>query len=298
MQVLQLQYFCAVARHGNISRAAEELWISQSALSKAIGALEDELEVRLFERIGRSISLNEAGRLFLAQVTQILQQLDDSIKQARDIYGRSNRVRLLMSAANFSSHWIWQSFRLQHPAIDLQVNSCYTVTQYDIMQNDFHIFATPHEFENTACLQLVEEELYLAMGRHHPLAAQENVSLADTKPYLYQTLTPNENLRANLASFCRSAGFVPQIGFCTEDSFTYFEMLASNDYLALVPSITASSALHADLILKTVSEPRCYRTVYLGWNDNRYMSAADRVFVDFCRELFKEPYREPMAAEK
>lgn len=289
MQVLQLQYFCAVARHGNISRAAEELWISQSALSKAIGALEDELDIRLFDRVGRSICLNETGRFFLAKVTRILERLDDGIKQARDTYGRSaNCVKLLMSAANFSSHWIWQNFRKQHPEIDLQVNSCYTVTQYDIMQNDFHIFATPNEFENTTTIQLLEEELFLAMGRHHPLAGQERLRLADTKPYLYQTLPPNENLRANLSHFCRTADFQPQIGFCTEDSFTYFEMLASNDYLAMVPSMTASSALHRDLILKSIAEPRCTRIIYLGWNDNRYMSASGQIFLDFCRELFQK----------
>lgn len=291
MQILQLQYFCAVARHGNISRAAEELWISQSALSKAISALENELEVRLFDRVGRSINLNETGQFFLAQATQILRQLDDGIKQARDIYGHSaNRVRLLMSAANFSAHWIWQSFRGQHPEIDLQVNSCYTVTQYDIMQNDFHIFATPDEFENTASIKLLEEELCLAMGEHHPLSEQETICLADTKPYLYQTLTPNENLRANLAHFCRVAGFQPQIGFCTEDSFTYFEMLASNDYLAMVPGVTANAALRniQNLILKSIAEPRCTRSIYLSWDDGRYMSASGRIFLDFCRGLFQK----------
>ena len=299
MQISQLQYFCAVARHGNISRAAEELWISQSALSKAISALEEELEMRLFDRAGRSISLNEAGGIFLQQALRFLQDFDDGVRQARDVYNRSaNRVKLLMSAANFSTHRIWKSFRAEHPEIDLQVKSCYTVTQYDIMQNDFHIYATPTECHNNASVELLKEELFLAMGRNHPLAGQENVRLKDTEPYLYQTLPPNENLHANLAFFSRIAGFQPRVGLCTEDSFTYFEMLASSDYLAMVPGVTATTALHPQLILKSITEPRCTRTIRLSWNDSRYMPHACRIFLDFCHSFFRGGLAGALPADK
>lgn len=289
MQLEQLKYFCAVVHYGSISRAAESLWISQSALSKAISGLEDELGVRLFDRSGKKISVNEAGRMYYHQINHILLLVNDATKRVRDLFERSaNSVILLLSGANFISSWIWRRFRDAYPDIDLLINSCYSVSQYDISQSDFHIFATPSAYTHIESVLLIEEELLLAMSPKHPLAGREEIRLVDTKDYPYQTLTPNENLRANLAAFCGEVGFQPEIGFTTEDSFTFFDMLVSNDYLALVPEITAGTALNDRLILKRIAEPHCSRKVFLGWTQNQFISHSGRMFLEFCKDLFAQ----------
>ena len=287
MQLEQLKYFCAVVQYGSISRAAEVLWISQSALSKAIISLEDELGVRLFDRIGRKIILNDAGRMYYLQIDRILLLVGDATKQVRDLFERSaNSVTLLLSAANFISGWIWRRFHEAYPEIKLQINSCYDVSQHDISQSDFHVFATPAAYDNVDAVLLMEEELMLAMSPKHPLASAEEVRLIDTKGYPFQTLSPHENLRENLSVLCGASGFQPDIAFSTADSFTFFDMLASNEYLALVPETTAGTALHGKLVLKKIAEPQSKRVVYLSWNKNRFLSQSARTFRDFCKDLF------------
>ena len=79
MEIKQLKYFVEVARREHISEAALELNIAQSAISRQITLLEQELQVTLFNRQGRNIHLTSHGKALLNQATQILEQLDETI---------------------------------------------------------------------------------------------------------------------------------------------------------------------------------------------------------------------------
>ena len=81
MDFSQLNYFRAAARHGNLTRAAEELYISQPGLSRYLSRLEEELGVPLFERRKGKITLNTYGQLFLANVNLAFDQLEQGWRQ-------------------------------------------------------------------------------------------------------------------------------------------------------------------------------------------------------------------------
>jgi LysR family transcriptional regulator, benzoate and cis,cis-muconate-responsive activator of ben and cat genes len=83
MELRHLRYFVAVAEAENVSRAALKLHVSQPALSRQIRDLEDELGFRLLERTAKSVSLTEAGRVFLDESRAVLQRADDAIRVAR-----------------------------------------------------------------------------------------------------------------------------------------------------------------------------------------------------------------------
>ncbi|MDL2253159.1 LysR family transcriptional regulator [Ruminococcaceae bacterium OttesenSCG-928-I18] len=299
MQLLHLKYFRTVARHNSMSRAAEELFLSQPALSKAISGLEDELGVKLFDRVGRSVSLNEAGLLFYERILPILTSIGEAVAEAQAIHARTtSEIRLLISAANYLSNWLYQSFNARYEHLKLLINSYSMADDRDVAKSDFHLFASPDSYDNMESLPLMEEPLVLAMGKQHPLAGKDIIRLRDTRGYLYQCLPTNENLRTNLIHFCNKAGFQPKIGFSTEDSFTFFDVLSSHNYIAMVPGITAAGILNRSMILKPIEEPYCSRTIYLGWNAKRNLTDQDRQFIDFCRELFTLPHLQEELAEK
>ena len=75
MEVHQLRYFCAVAETGNFTRAAEREQVAQPSLSQQIMKLEEELAVRLFDRLGRSVRLTDMGQMFLPRARTILNEL-------------------------------------------------------------------------------------------------------------------------------------------------------------------------------------------------------------------------------
>src|SRR6202046_4081448 len=76
MEVHQLRYICAIAETGNFSRAAERCNVAQPSLSQQVLKLENELGAKLFDRLGRSIRLTEAGRIFIPKARAILDQMD------------------------------------------------------------------------------------------------------------------------------------------------------------------------------------------------------------------------------
>src|SRR5579884_4252519 len=95
MDLLQLRYFQTVARLEHMTQAAQELYISQSSLSKTIIHLEHELGVSLFDRQGRKIQLNQYGKAFLRRVEQVFAALDDGQRELADLAeGKQGQVSL------------------------------------------------------------------------------------------------------------------------------------------------------------------------------------------------------------
>lgn len=288
MQLYQLQYFCAAARCRNMSVAADELWISQSSLSKAITSLEDELGVRLFDRVGRRIRLNEAGRLFYHQASHILQLINDLTRQVSQIRQRNtDEVHVLFTAATFIASDVKDQFEEIYKDSKIIIKCCYSPERKDILNCDFHIFASPAEYPEMVTLKLLDEEMVLAFGAKHPLANKETIDLRETQPYAFQCLPPQENMHENLVSSFKKIGREPNIGFCTEDSFAFFGALRSSSLIAMVPANTAYSAICEGIVMKRICYPSCHRTVMLGYHKDREITELCRKFKSFCIDFFK-----------
>src|SRR2546425_10079709 len=92
MELHQLRYFCAVAKSGSFSRAAEHSHVSQPSLSQQILKLEAELGARLFDRLGRSVRLTEVGKTFLPRARAVLRELEAArgdVVESKDSVGGS-----------------------------------------------------------------------------------------------------------------------------------------------------------------------------------------------------------------
>ncbi len=289
MQIHQLQYFCAAARCRNMSVAAEELWISQSSLSKAISSLEDELGVRLFDRVGRNIRLNEAGRLFYHQASHILYLINDMTRQVTQLRQRDkNEVHILFSAASFIAFQVKAGFESAYPNSRVEVKCCYFPEKKDLQNTDFHVFASPSDCPEMTSIKLIKEEMVLAFCASHPLAEHETIDLADTKPYSFLCLPHQENMHENLTCAFQKIGMTPNIGFCTEDSFAFFGTLLNSSLIAMIPSNTAYVALKEGLVTRKITNPSCQRTVMLGYHKDREMTEMCRNFKDYCVEFFEK----------
>src|SRR5271154_6197916 len=96
----QIRYFAAAARHEHLGRAADELDLSQPALSRSIQKLEEELGVQLFDRTGRGVHLNAAGKILLRRVERASAEFDDAI---RELAENSNAKRKTISLGYLST---------------------------------------------------------------------------------------------------------------------------------------------------------------------------------------------------
>ena len=88
----QIRYFAAAARHEHLGRAADELDMSQPALSRSILKLEEELGVQLFDRAGRGVRLNSAGKLLLHRVERANAECEDAVRELREQRSASRKT--------------------------------------------------------------------------------------------------------------------------------------------------------------------------------------------------------------
>jgi LysR family transcriptional regulator, glycine cleavage system transcriptional activator len=127
-----LRAFEAVARHLNFSAAAGELSVTQSAISRQIKALEDELGAALFIRGTRHVELTQHGRTLLAAVEAGLPRIDASVRQIRAVSGR--RQVSVTTFASFGSLWLLpriEAFQRDHPDIDIRVSAADALVDMD-----------------------------------------------------------------------------------------------------------------------------------------------------------------------
>ena len=136
----QLRAFLAVARHLNFRVAAEELALTQSAVSRQIQGLEEEVGVPLFLRHTRAVELTGAGAQLLAATAPALERLDGAVRQIRQSAGR--RSVSLTTFASFASMWLiprLEAFQRDHPDIDIRIDATDAVVDLDIADVDMSL---------------------------------------------------------------------------------------------------------------------------------------------------------------
>ena len=180
MELRQLRYFSAIAKHGSFSKAAEQVFVAQSALSHQLAQLESELGARLFHRSRRGVELTEAGRVFLAHATAILRQVEDARASVMNVAGEpSGKVVFGVphSASNALALPLLQAVREQLPKVELELTEELTgnlVPQLRSGQINLAVLfddGTLDEFERTV---LLDEHLSLissATAADRPQAA-------------------------------------------------------------------------------------------------------------------------------
>lgn len=127
-----LRAFEAVARRLNFSAAAEELFLTQPAISRQIKALEEELGAPLFVRGTRKVELTNAGSQLLRSVMPLLQRLDQTVRQIRSARGR--RHVSVATFASFASLWLLprlRAFEAMHPDIDIRISATDAMVDFD-----------------------------------------------------------------------------------------------------------------------------------------------------------------------
>ena len=124
MTLEQLRIFCAVAEALHMTRAAEHLGMTQSAVSAAINALETRHGIRLFDRVGRGLALNSAGEAFLPEARAVLSRAEAAQMVLDDLAGLRRGLVRVYASQTIAAYWLpprMAAFRARHPAIDLEL---------------------------------------------------------------------------------------------------------------------------------------------------------------------------------
>lgn len=296
MEITQLQYFRTVAETGSFTRAAEKLHMTQSALSKSIARLEEEIGVRLFEREGNRITLNRFGQQFLRDSEPVMRQLSDCVRSVREMAGlEQGDVRIAISKDVFVDH-IVQQFLHEHPNASVH---CYLLTPDQIKEAlekgviDLAITTLRPIGTDLLWQDLYRDRLEVLVGRTHPLAGASALHLEQLRNERFIVTNSNYNMDNVIHNLCVMSGFEPRIMYEGTTNDMPMQFIDDGSAVMITPrsiSLGVGQILPKnDRILRIPlidDFPEMRKTMGVAFKQGHYQSAATQEFYDQLVEFY------------
>jgi LysR family hydrogen peroxide-inducible transcriptional activator len=247
MEVHQLRYFVAAAELGNLSRAAERCRIAQPSLSQQLIRLEENLGVRLFDRLGRGVAITDAGRALLPRARRILQDVEDAqANLRREASGapRSLMVGAIPTMAPYLLPPALKSLGTIFPDCQISVREALTETLIEAVEHnqiDCALMSTPVESDLLAMKVIGEEDLLIAIPASHPLAGQSHISLTELRGQPAVTLEEMHCLGRQIEGFCSSRHLGRTVVCRSTQLQTIVELVSLGAGYSIVPEMTAAA---------------------------------------------------------
>ncbi|MGI6730715.1 MAG: LysR substrate-binding domain-containing protein [Anaerovoracaceae bacterium] len=245
INVLQVQYFLAVAQHLNFTKAAESLFTTQPTISRQIACLEEDLGFPLFIRDKRNVSLTPAGQILYKELKNINDLMEAAVAKAKEAnMGAYGSISIgYIESINTSNGFpeIISTFNDLHPyvSLTLEVNSFSTLRE-KFLQGLLDIIFTI-SFEISCMTGIDTHTLYKASGNlvvptSNPLCRKESLSMEDIKNEDFVAISPLESPGGYqaLIDSCKAHGFVPNIVKLAPNLETLFIYLHSGIGIALL----------------------------------------------------------------
>jgi DNA-binding transcriptional LysR family regulator len=258
----QLRHFCELAAVGHFGRAAERLNISQPPLSRQIAALELDLGAALFVRSPKGVTLTAAGRMFLADATEILRltaQAKRNVAAAGSGETGSVSVGFTMCAAYSVVPDLARRYQQAFPKVDLRVRELLPNALESGLKDgsiDVAISFPGSEVAGFEGHGLLHEPLKLVLSQGHRLAKAKKIRVEDLAHERFLIVPRNQvpALYDSIVQRCRTAGFDPIIGLEVYLQQTIVNFVAGGLGIALVPASMQSSQIKG-AVFKEIADP-------------------------------------------
>ncbi len=296
MELRHLRYFEAVARHSHVTRAAEELHIAQPALSKQISQLEQELDVALFDRVGRNVRLTEAGEALLPHVRSILGQVESARVAMAERVGLRRGRAAVGTPPTVGTQLLPRAladFNQRYPGIEFRLHEAGVQTLLDLLEaglSDMAVVTLPVNDPALTVEELFTEELVLVVGSQHRLAAENATTIATLRDEAWVLSPKNYELREMTLQACQKAGFTPRVVLDGGEMDTLLHLVAAGVGITLVPRLAVKQDNR--LVMLNVRDQQLYRSLGLVWRGDRVASPAARALREFLVEHLRSEYRE------
>ncbi|KVN81400.1 LysR family transcriptional regulator [Burkholderia ubonensis] len=294
MELKQLRAFVTLAEELHFGRAAQRLFIVQSALSMQIKALEAALDARLFERDRHKVELSDTGRLFLPEARATLQQAARAEQIVRlAICGEIGTLRIafVSSVLPVLLPALLREMRARYPLITLELKDMPTPDQVAALRDrriDFGMIRLPAAYAGIDTRVVLEEGFIVALPLEHPLAARDAIAPADLRGHpafvLARRYAPGFHDDMLLA--LSRAGTTLEIAQEFGEFTTMLALVAAGMGIGLIPA-EAASALPPNVLARPLDLGGHRTGIGLAWTD--LGSPVKRAFVDAVEQVALAP---------
>lgn len=285
MDTQSMRAFVQVAETASFSLAAEALHLTQPAISKRIARLEQQLDARLFDRIGRHVHLTEAGEAFLPRCKQILSEIQDAERLIHGLDGRIEGTLSMGISHHIGLHRlppVLRRFTQQHPAVRLDIDFMDSEQAHQrILQGELDlavITLAPSREPRLESFEVWRDTLALAVSHEHPLAQRP----AD-KPVSLEELAAHTAIPPGLGTYTGQiikqrfddAGLSMDIGMSTN----YLETIKVMVSIGLGWSLLPLSLHDSSVRQLNMTGPGWHRQLGCVYHRDRSLSNAARAFI-------------------
>ena len=300
MDIQQLHYFLKVAELEHMSKAADELNISQPALSATIRKMEDELQVELFSHEGRNIKLSKYGKIFQPYARNTVSEYhryEEKLRKAKE--DDEQMVRISMPPM-FSFPELHKKMYSEFPDASIMLKQGQTDDLFNQLKRgelDFIIMGTGRYEDKSIQVEVISNDsMLMLVPNDHPMAKQKSATLSEFAGENFVNLSRPGGSSApdstDLEFFCEMAGFSPKIVFQAPYMFEIVNAVRSGLGISLVPQITLPQYSMEGLSLVEITEPHCYTHLRMYYLKNKrqrpIVEAVRRFIVDYFADRKEE----------
>jgi LysR family hydrogen peroxide-inducible transcriptional activator len=288
MTLTELRYIVAVARERHFGRAAEACFVSQPTLSVAIKKLEEELDVKIFERGSSEVSMTPLGESIVRQAQQVIEQaqgIREIAKRGKDPLAGPLRLGIIYTIGPYLLPELVKNAIEHTPQMPLILQENFTVKLLDMLRTgelDCAIMAEPFPDTGLAIAPLYDEPFMAAVPRTHALAARQSITSEELKRETMLLLGTGHCFRDHVLEVCPEFARFSSDAEGIKKSFegssleTIKHMVASGMGVTVVPALSVPRDPQPHLVFVPFAEPVPTRRVVLAWRKSftRYEAIA------------------------
>jgi LysR family transcriptional regulator, hydrogen peroxide-inducible genes activator len=284
MEVHQLRYFCAVAETGNFTRAAEREQVAQPSLSQQIMKLEEELAVRLFDRLGRSVRLTDMGQMFLPRARTILNEMraaKEEVAQRQSSVAGPISVGVIPTIAPYFMPTRIASFSRKYPEASMTVLEDVTVRLMDSLRAglvDLAVMALPARGHDLECYPLRTERLFAILPKGHRLAKKRTLLMKELRAEPFLLLRDDHCFRETAIEICKRARILPQVIFESGQFSSILGMVGAGLGVSIVPEMALEQ--RADCTFVLIADEKASRTIGAATLKGHFLNRVQKAFLN------------------
>nr|WP_315194775.1 LysR substrate-binding domain-containing protein [uncultured Aquabacterium sp.] len=277
MTLTELRYIVAVARERHFGRAAEACFVSQPTLSVAVKKLEEELDVKLFERGSAEVSVTPLGDEIIRQAQSVLEQaqaIKEIAKRGKDPLAGPLRLGVIYTIGPYLLPELVRTAIAQVPQMPLMLQENFTVKLLEMLRAgelDCAILAEPFADTNLAIAPLYDEPFQVAVPRTHHLASHVRIQAEELKRETMLLLGSGHCFRDHVLDVCPEYARFSSDAEGIRKSFegssleTIKHMVAAGMGVTVVPRLSVPTEPHPHIAYVPFEEPVPSRRVVLAW---------------------------------
>lgn len=293
MSIRNLTYFVEVAREKNFTRAANNLHLSQPALSKVIKNLENELKVQLIDRQGKQFKLTDAGEIFYENCETALKIINKELEKLYDsVNFEKGKITVgmppVIGTAIFPT--LLSNFKKRYPDIEIILIEGGANIIKDMIQDgavDIGVVMLPFESEHFHAIPMIHSESKVVVHKSHKFADRETVGLKELQHENFVILGEEYMLYNQIISACKLKGFEPKIIFKSTQWDFLAEMVSINEGITILPAPIIKVFRSNEIRSISIVDPELQWNIGMIIKKDKYMSYAMRTFIDFVKKEVK-----------